>query len=111
MEVQSKPWYESITIWGVLITLVAAALGYMGMNIGPDTTQAAIDIVPKAIEAIKLKDWVELISLIVGLVGSAMATTGRNQAAQPVHFFKPFSVNVDHLVTKGANDSKAKAAA
>lgn len=111
MEIQSKPFYESITIWGVLITLVAAILGYMGMNIGPDTTQAAIDIVPKAIEAIKVKDWVEFISLIIGLVGSAMATTGRNQAAQPVHFFKPFSVKIDHLVSKAANDSKSKLAA
>lgn len=98
MQVDSKPWYLSISLWGVMITLMAAGFGALGMNIGPDTTQAAIDIVPKAVEAIQLKNWIELISLIVGLAGTIMTSVGRTAAVQPIHFLTPFKTSIDHLV-------------
>lgn len=111
MEVQSKPWYESVSIWGIVITILSGILSVFGINIGPDTQQAAIDIVPKAVEAIKTKDWVESISILVGFVGVIITAVGRNQAAQPVHFMKPFKVKVDHLVEKAPEGSTARLAA
>lgn len=111
MEVQSKPWYESVTTWGIVITVLSAILSAFGMSVGPDTQQAAIDIVPKAVEAIKTKDWIEFISLLVGFVGIVITGVGRNQAAQPIHFIKPFATKIDHLVVKSPEGSTARPAA
>jgi Na+(H+)/acetate symporter ActP len=111
MEVQSKPWYESVTTWGIVITILSAILSAFGISVGPDTQQAAIDIVPKAVEAIKTKDWIEFISIAVGFVGVVITTVGRTQAAQPIHFMSPFKVKVDHLVEKAPEGSTAKLAA
>lgn len=111
MEVQSKPFYESVTFWGLVVTVLAAVLSVFGITIGPDTQQAAIDIVPKAVEAIKTKDWIEFISILVSFVGVIITAVGRNQAAQPVHFMKPFKVKVDHLVEKAPEGSTARPAA
>ncbi len=111
MEVQSKPWYESITTWGIVITILSAILSAFGITVGPDTQQAAIDIVPKAVEAIGTKNWIELISVLVGFVGIIITGVGRTQAAQPIHFMKPFTVKVDHLVQKAPEGSTARLAA
>lgn len=111
MEVQSKPWYESITTWGIVITVLSGILSMFGVTIGPDTQQSAIDIVPKAVEAIHTKNWVELISTIVAFVGVVITGVGRTQAAQPIHFTTPFKVKVDHLVEKAPEDSTARPAA
>lgn len=111
MEVQSKPWYESITTWGIVITVLSGILSMFGVTIGPDTQQSAIDIVPKAVEAIHTKNWVELISTIVAFVGVVITCVGRTQAAQPIHFTTPFKVKVDHLVEKAPEDSTARPAA
>lgn len=99
MEVKSKPFWESVSMWGVLITIVAGIGQVIGLNISPDTTQAAIDIVPKAVEAINTKDWIGAINLLVGFVGVVMTTFGRNQAVQPVHFVAPFTVPAEGVVT------------
>lgn len=111
MEVQSKPWYESVTTWGIVITILSALVSVFGITIGPDTQQAAIDIVPRAVEAINTKNWVELISILVGLVGVVITTVGRSQAAQPIHFMKPFRTKVDHIVEKAPEGSSARVAA
>lgn len=111
MEVQSKPFYESVTFWGLVVTVLAAVLSVFGVTIGPDTQQSAIDIVPKAVEAIHTKNWVELISTIVAFVGVVITGVGRTQAAQPIHFSTPFKVKVDHLVEKAPEGSTARPAA
>lgn len=98
MEVKSKPWYESITVWGVIITTISGILGLIGITIGPDTQQQAIDIVPKAVEALARKDWVAAINSVITFVGIVMAAMGRNQAVQPVHFVKSFTVAVEPKV-------------
>jgi hypothetical protein len=111
MEVQSKPWYESVTTWGLVVTVLAGVLSMFGIAIGPDTQQSAVDFIPKAIEALSTKNWVEFISVLVGFVGVIITGVGRTQAAQPIHFFKPFATKVDHLVVKAPEDSTARPAA
>lgn len=98
MEVKSKIWYESVTVWGVVITTLAGILSLFGIAIGPDSQQQAIDIVPKAVEAMMRKDWVAAINAAITFVGIVMTAFGRNQAVQPVHFVKPFTVAVEPKV-------------
>lgn len=98
MEVKSKPWWESVTVWGVVITAISGILGLFGLAIGPETQQQAIDIVPKAVEALARKDWVAAINAAITFVGVVMTAVGRNQAVQPVHFVKPFTVKVEPKV-------------
>lgn len=107
MEVQSKPWYESVTTWGIVITLLSGVLSAFGISIGPDTQQAATDAIPRAVEALRMKDWVEFSSILVGLLGVVITTFGRNQAVQPVHFMKPFSARVDPAVVKTVSEPSA----
>jgi hypothetical protein len=92
MEVQSKPWYESVTIWGVVVTMLSALLGVVGYSISTETTAAVTNQIPGLIEAISNKNWVSLASILIALVGSLITTVGRMQGTQPVHFVKPFAV-------------------
>ena len=92
MEVQSKPWYESVTIWGVVVTMLSALLGMAGFAISTDTSAAVTNQIPGLIEAISTKNWMSLVSILVALLGTLITTVGRVQGTQPVHFMKPFTV-------------------
>ena len=95
MEVKSKPWYESTTTWGIVITVVAGALSLFGVNVGADTTTAVSDTVPVVIDAVRSQNWTQLITTVFSLIGVIVTTVGRVKAAQPIHFVKPYTVNVD----------------
>lgn len=64
----TKKWYESKTIWGGIIALLAAALGAFGYVIDTDT-QATI---------------VELVNVIGAAIGGLLAIIGRIKANKKV---------------------------
>lgn len=95
MEVKSKPWYESTTTWGIAITVISGALALFGVNVGADATSAVSDSVPAVIDAVKSQNWTQLITTVFSIIGVIVTTIGRVKAAQPIHFVKPYTVNVD----------------
>ena len=72
----SKPWYESITIWGNVVSMLAIVAGVLGYTISPEA-QATIVAAASALGA---------------AVGTVISIVGRKQADQPVHLFTPFKV-------------------
>lgn len=86
---ESKPWYESITIWGNVVTMLALVAGTLGYTISPEA-QATI---------------VAAASALAAAVGTVISIVGRKQADQPVHLFTPFTVPAP--ATQQANSGAA----
>jgi hypothetical protein len=90
--VTSKPWYESITVWGAGIGILGTVLGFVNIVITPDQQVAAAEAVTQVATGVTSKDWGAVLSGATALVGLVMSIIGRKQADQPVHFVQPFTV-------------------
>lgn len=104
MQQTSKPWYESITVWGVAVALLATIGQFVGFSISADVQAQAVDAASKLATAIATKDWVTVISGVGQTAGLVMALFGRNQASQPVHFLAPFRAAADGLASANSSD-------
>lgn len=93
--VKSKPWYESVTVWGVGIALLGTVGQFVGYTISPEIQSQAAEALSNVAAAVAAKDWVTLTSAVGQLAGIAMALFGRNQAVQPVHFVQSFTTPVE----------------
>lgn len=87
---ESKPWYESITMWGQIMALLGIVFGLFGVTFTSPEQQAAAESVYQIAATVATKDWAGALSAIVGLVSVVMTVAGRKQAVVPVHFLKPF---------------------
>jgi NADH:ubiquinone oxidoreductase subunit 5 (subunit L)/multisubunit Na+/H+ antiporter MnhA subunit len=97
---QSKPWWESIRAWGLLVTLAATLAQFMGWTISVATQTQAIQGMTDIANALAQKDWVTVISGLGGLLGLVVTWVGSKQAQQPIHIFTQFEVPIDpHTVT------------
>jgi uncharacterized protein (TIGR02594 family) len=70
----TKPWGQSLTIWGALITAVSTVVPVLGPAIGLDLTP---DLVRQAGEQV-----VTIVQAVGGLVGTLMTIYGRARANQ-----------------------------
>ena len=79
----TKPWGQSMTIWGALITALSTVVPVLGPAIGLDLTP---DLVRQAGEQV-----VSLVQVIGGLAGTLMTIYGRAraQAALSTKFLEP----------------------
>lgn len=89
--VTSKPWYESLTIWGAVVGIAGTILGFFNIALAPETQSVIVDGVVKIATGWTAKDWGAMFSGLTALVGGIMAIVGRKQADQPVHFTSPFT--------------------
>jgi hypothetical protein len=90
--VTSKPWWESITVWGAGIGILGTVLGFVNIVITPDQQAALAEGAAQVAAGIGAKDWGSILSGVTALVGLVMSIVGRKQADQPVHFVQPFTV-------------------
>ena len=72
MEEQTKPWWQSKTIWGALITIIALILSLFGVQIDEQTKQVLIN------------ESVALATAIAGIVGAVLSIYGRIKAKQRI---------------------------
>jgi len=91
-EINSKPWYESLSIWGNVLTAVATVLAFFNIIIPQDTAATAASAVTQIATAWSTKDYGGILTGLIALFGVVMSVTGRTQAVQPVHLFTPFTV-------------------
>lgn len=49
MDLETKPWWASMGVWGSLVTVVASFAGIAGYTIGPDDQAAIVAGVGKAV--------------------------------------------------------------
>lgn len=89
--VTSKPWYESITVWGAGIGVLGTVLGFVNIVITPEAQQTLAEGAAQVATGLSTKDWGSVLSGITALVGAVMSIIGRKQADQPVHFVQPFT--------------------
>lgn len=75
-DIQPKWWGESITIWGALVTGLAAVLPAIGPAIGLDVSAATIHTAAGQITGIA--------QAVIGLIGTLTAIYGRVRAQQPL---------------------------
>ena len=61
-----KPWYNSLTLWGAIVTVFAALAGLFGIDIDADTQ----------------KQIIEYIILGASAIGGLMAAYGRIRASK-----------------------------
>jgi uncharacterized protein (TIGR02594 family) len=71
-EVETKSWWQSITIWGTLLTAITTVLPLVGVALG-------ITITPDIAERIG-QDIVLVVQALGGLIGTTMALFGRARA-------------------------------
>lgn len=100
LQVTSKPWYESISIWGAAVGIVGTALGFFNIILTPEVQAVVVDGAVKVAAGITAKDWGAVLSGIVALGGAIMSIVGRKQADQPVHFIAPFTVTTVAPISK-----------
>ena len=72
MEEQTKPWWQSKTIWGALITIIALILSLFGVQIDEQTKQVLIN------------ESVALATAVAGIVGAVLSIYGRIKAKQRI---------------------------
>ena len=75
-QAQPKWWGESITIWGAVVTGLAAVLPAIGPALGLDVSSTTVHTVAGQITNIA--------QALVGLVGTLTAVYGRVRAQQPL---------------------------
>ena len=72
---QSKPWFQSIGVWGGLVSMFAGVIGLFGYHMSPDD----VANVSKA-----LAQGAQLLSSIVAVVGGIIAVYGRVVATKKI---------------------------
>ncbi len=77
--VEYKPWSQSLTIWGTIVTFVSAVLPSLGQLLGWDITAQDVQTVGSGVT--------EIIQAVGGVIGTVMAVIGRVNAKAPVKFF------------------------
>lgn len=100
MEVQSKPWYESIGIWGAIVGILGTILSFFNITIAPDVQSSIVDGVTQVATGIAAKDYGAILTGVMALVGSIVSVVGRKQADQPVHFWQPYTIATSVALTK-----------
>jgi hypothetical protein len=98
---QSKPWYESITIWGAVMGVLGTVLGFVNIVIAPEAQAQLATAAAQVGGAIAAKDWGAILTGLVSLGGAILAIVGRKQADQPVHFMTPFAAPVPPAKPQG----------
>lgn len=91
-EVTSKPWYESISIWGAIIGVLGTALSFLNIILPEGASDQAAAAAVQIVTGWTSKDYGSMLTGIMTLVGLVVSIVGRKQADQPVHFMKPFTV-------------------
>jgi hypothetical protein len=89
-EVTSKPWYESIGIWGAIIGVIGTVLSFFNVVLPEGSTDQAAGAVTQIVAAWSAKDYGSLLTGLMTLIGLIVSIVGRKQADQPVHFLKPY---------------------
>lgn len=87
METQSKKWYQSKTIWGIVIAFIGYAISQF-LKV-PDLQipeNADMETIKKHIEAVKAakNDFMLLASELMAAIGSVIAIIGRIKADQKI---------------------------
>lgn len=83
---QTKKWYQSKTIWGIIV----AALGYVMASIGVDSValpeNADFEQLKAYAEAMKAAkgDWATILGQVLAGVGTIVSIVGRFQAETKV---------------------------
>lgn len=90
-EVTSKPWYESIGIWGAIIGVLGTVLSFFNIILPEGTTEQVAGAAVQIVTGWTAKDYGSLLTGVMTLVGLVVSVVGRKQADQPVHFLKPFT--------------------
>ena len=109
-EVTSKPWYESIGIWGAVIGVLGTILSFFNVILPDGTSDQAATAVTQIVTAWTAKDYGSLLTGIMTLVGLVVSIVGRKQADQPVHFRKPYTVPTTAPVAAAGTTVKKLAA-
>lgn len=91
-EVTSKPWFESISIWGAVIGVLGTVLSFFNILLPEGAAEQAANAAVQVVGAWSSKDYGSMLTGIMTLVGLVVSVVGRKQADQPVHFMKPFTV-------------------
>lgn len=87
----TKPWYESITIWGGAVSLLGVVLGFFNVAFPAGTEKQAVDAATQIAVGWSTQDYGSMLTGIVTLVGIIITIIGRQQANQPIHFIAPKS--------------------
>lgn len=87
METQSKKWYQSKTIWGIVIAFIGYAISQF-LKV-PDLQipeNADMETIKKHIESVKAakNDFMLLASELMAAIGSFIAIIGRIKADQKI---------------------------
>lgn len=88
---KSKPWYESITIWGGAVSLLGVVLGFFNLAFPAGGEQTAANAAAQIALAWSARDYGSMLTGIVTLAGVIISIVGRQQANQPIHFIAPKS--------------------
>jgi uncharacterized membrane protein len=98
MEMKSKSWLESVTSIGGILAVLASGLGLFGITIPPETVTAVGDAVNQGWVAWQAKDYVGVISGVIGLGSAVLVFLGRYQGEQRIHFATPYTYKVPETV-------------
>ena len=91
-EVASKPWYESISIWGAIIGVLGTVLSFMNIMLPEGAAEQAASAAVQIAVGWTSKDYGSMLTGIMTLVGLVVSIVGRKQADQPVHFWQPYTI-------------------
>ena len=69
---ETKPWWQSKTIWGAIITIVALILSLFGVQIDEQTKQVLVN------------EFVAAATAIGGIVGAVLSIYGRIKAEKRI---------------------------
>ncbi len=90
--VTSKPWFESISVWGAIIAILGTVAGFFNFAIGPDVQTQIVGGIVQVATGWSAKDWGAMLAGLGTLGGIIVGLVGRKQADQPVHFFAPYTI-------------------
>lgn len=99
-EVTSKPWYESISIWGAIIGVIGTALSFFNIVLPEGAAEQAANAATQIAIGWTSKDYGSLLTGVMTLVGLVVSIVGRKQADQPVHFWQPYTIATAAPITK-----------
>lgn len=99
-EVTSKPWYESIGIWGAVIGAIGTALSFFNIVLPEGAAEQAANAAVQVAIGWTSKDYGSLLTGVMTLVGLVVSIVGRKQADQPVHFWQPYTIATAAPISK-----------
>lgn len=91
-QITSKPWYESIGIWGAIIGVLGTILSFFNIVLPDGTAEQAASAAVQVVAGWTSKDYGSMLTGIMTLVGLVVSIVGRKQADQPVHFWQPYTI-------------------